>query len=109
MKEFLAKKLQKKPGKIIDLNGNILGEHEGAFSFTIGQRKGIKIGGGPALFVVAKDTQKNKIWHFFPKNVKSLILWGKFQICQKNIQPKFVIAKKIKYVTFLKQKIAVIS
>ena len=47
MKEFLAKKLQKKPGKIIDLNGNILGEHEGAFSFTIGQRKGIKIGGGP--------------------------------------------------------------
>ena len=61
MKEFLAKKLQKKPGKIIDLNGKILGEHDGAFSFTIGQRKGIKIGGGPALFVVAKDTEKNTI------------------------------------------------
>lgn len=61
MKEFLAKKLEKKPGKIIDLSGKILGEHDGAFSFTIGQRKGIKIGGGPALFVVAKDTEKNTI------------------------------------------------
>lgn len=45
MKEFLARKLEKKPGKIINTKGEILGEHEGAFSYTIGQRKGIKIGG----------------------------------------------------------------
>lgn len=61
MKEFLAKKLEKKLGNIIDKNGKILGQHEGAFSYTIGQRKGIKIGGGPALFVIAKDTKNNTI------------------------------------------------
>lgn len=61
MKEFLARKIPQKPGNIVDKNGKILGTHDGAFSYTIGQRKGIKIGGGPALFVIAKDTTKNEI------------------------------------------------
>lgn len=61
MKEFLEKRLPKKPGNILDINGNILGMHEGAFSYTIGQRKGIQVGGGPALFVIAKDIASNTI------------------------------------------------
>jgi tRNA-specific 2-thiouridylase len=61
MKEFLEKRLPKKPGSILDTKGNILGIHEGAFSYTIGQRKGIQVGGGPALFVIAKDIAKNTI------------------------------------------------
>lgn len=61
MKEFLARKLPKKTGNIVNTKWEILGTHEGAFSYTIGQRKGIKIGGGPALFVIAKDTTKNEI------------------------------------------------
>ena len=32
-----------KSGKIIDLDGNQIGEHEGIINYTIGQRKGIKI------------------------------------------------------------------
>jgi tRNA U34 2-thiouridine synthase MnmA/TrmU len=61
MKDFLEKKIEKKPGNIIDTAGNILGEHEGAFSYTIGQRRGIKVGGGPALFVVARDVVANTV------------------------------------------------
>ncbi|EKD30283.1 MAG: tRNA-specific 2-thiouridylase mnmA, partial [uncultured bacterium (gcode 4)] len=61
MKEFLEKRLLKKSGNIINTRGKVLGQHEGAFSYTIGQRKGIQIGGGPALFVVAKDTANNTI------------------------------------------------
>lgn len=61
MKEFLSRRFPKKPGDILDTSGKILGKHEWAFSYTIGQRKGIEIGGGPALFVVAKDTIKNTI------------------------------------------------
>jgi tRNA-uridine 2-sulfurtransferase len=61
MKDFLEKKIEKKPGNIIDTVGNILGEHEGAFSYTIGQRRGIKVGGGPALFVVARDVVANTV------------------------------------------------
>jgi tRNA-uridine 2-sulfurtransferase len=61
MKDFLEKKIEKKPGNIIDTQGNILGEHEGAFSYTIGQRRWIKVGGGPALFVVARDVVANTV------------------------------------------------
>ncbi len=61
MKEFLERKLPKKPGNIIDREGNILGQHEGSFSYTIGQRKWIKVGGGPALFVIAKDVTENTV------------------------------------------------
>ncbi|MBP6981437.1 tRNA 2-thiouridine(34) synthase MnmA [Candidatus Gracilibacteria bacterium] len=61
MKEFLSRRFPKNPGDILTTDGAIIGKHEGAFSYTIGQRKGIEIGGGPALFVVAKDTIKNTI------------------------------------------------
>jgi tRNA-specific 2-thiouridylase len=61
MREFLEKRLPKKPGNILDISGKIIGEHEGAFSYTIGQRKGIKIGTDRALFVIAKDTRANTI------------------------------------------------
>ncbi len=61
MKEFLEKRLEKKPGDILDTDGKVLGTHEGAFSYTIGQRKWIQVWGGPALFVIAKDIVKNTI------------------------------------------------
>lgn len=61
MKEFLEKRIPKKPGKILDTLGKTIGEHEGAFSYTIGQRKGIKVWGWPALFVVGKNIKDNTI------------------------------------------------
>jgi tRNA-specific 2-thiouridylase len=39
MKEFLEKRIPKNPGNILDTSGKVIGEHEGAFSYTIGQRK----------------------------------------------------------------------
>jgi tRNA-specific 2-thiouridylase len=45
----IVKKLRpesEKPGDIIDMNGQILGKHEGIIGYTIGQRKGLGIGGG---------------------------------------------------------------
>lgn len=59
--DFLSKKIDHKPGDILDTTGKVVGQHEGAFSYTIGQRRGIKVGGGPALFVVNKDVIKNTI------------------------------------------------
>lgn len=41
MKEFLIEKIGKKPGYIYDLAGNVVGEHEGAYIYTIGQRRNI--------------------------------------------------------------------
>ena len=50
-----------KRGKIIDLNGNQIGEHEGIINFTIGQRKGIKISSDKPLYVVNIDAEKNTV------------------------------------------------
>lgn len=55
-------------GNIIDVDGNILGKHNGIIDFTIGQRKGIGIGGrkgvddnNSILYVIALDTAKNNV------------------------------------------------
>ena len=58
---FLKSHIPPKKGLIIDTHGTIIGEHDGAFQYTIGQRKGIGVGGGPARFVVEKDVEKNII------------------------------------------------
>ncbi len=50
-----------KPGDILDLKGNKLGEHEGIINYTIGQRKGIRISSSEALYVVNIDADKNTI------------------------------------------------
>jgi tRNA-specific 2-thiouridylase len=41
---FLSKHLGEAPGDIVDAKGNKLGEHQGTHGFTVGQRKGLKIG-----------------------------------------------------------------
>ena len=55
-------------GDIIDINGNVLGRHNGIIDFTIGQRKGIGIGGrkgveddNSILYVIALDTENNNV------------------------------------------------
>lgn len=58
---FLKTHIPPQKGMIIDTNGKNIGEHDGAFQYTIGQRKGIGVGGGPARFVVEKDVEKNII------------------------------------------------
>src|SRR3954454_3488470 len=41
---FLAKHLGHAPGQIVDASGAVLGEHDGAYAFTVGQRKGLRVG-----------------------------------------------------------------
>ncbi len=50
-----------KPGKILDLDGKQIGEHEGIINYTIGQRKGIKIASNNPLYVVNIDADNNTI------------------------------------------------
>jgi len=49
-----------RPGPIVDLAGNILGEHAGLPGYTPGQRKGLGLPGGP-WYVVALDPQRNAV------------------------------------------------
>ena len=55
-------------GDIVDINGNILGQHNGIIDYTIGQRKGIGVGGrkgvedkNTILYVIELDPNKNQV------------------------------------------------
>ncbi len=50
------------PGEIVDLAGRRLGEHRGLLHFTVGQRRGLEIGGSPEpLYVIRLDAAANRV------------------------------------------------
>nr|WP_205666396.1 tRNA 2-thiouridine(34) synthase MnmA [Anaerosphaera multitolerans] len=62
--KFLDSFLFTKKGDIYSVDGEYLGEHSGLIHYTIGQRKGIGIGGvgsGEPFFVADKDLEKNRL------------------------------------------------
>jgi tRNA-specific 2-thiouridylase len=48
-------------GDVVDLNGKVLGRHDGIINFTIGQRRGLKIAGPAPLYVVALDAAAQRV------------------------------------------------
>jgi tRNA-specific 2-thiouridylase len=61
-REFLNRYLPKKPGPMVDDDGRVIGEHIGLAFYTIGQRKGIGLGGaGEPWYVAAKDLAANRL------------------------------------------------
>ncbi len=62
-KQFLGQYIDFKPGYFETMQGSIVGTHDGAPFYTIGQRKGLGIGGpGDAWFVVGKDMERNVVF-----------------------------------------------
>lgn len=61
LREFLKIRLKETPGDIRTSDGQIIGRHVGLPFYTIGQRKGINIGGGIPYYVIAKDLQRNEL------------------------------------------------
>lgn len=59
--DYIASKIEIKPGKILDTKGNVVGDHEGYIYYTIGQRK--RIGGGHSepKFVISTDPLTNEV------------------------------------------------
>lgn len=65
-RQFLKNYLPCNRGDIVDRNGNKVGEHEGVIYYTLGQRRGLNIGGkkdgtGERWFVLDKDVKNNKL------------------------------------------------
>jgi len=62
MKSFLTSRIKPRSGAIVHRDGRILGKHDGAAYYTIGQRHGLDIttGGGP-FYVIARDVRRNII------------------------------------------------
>lgn len=61
--EFLKNYIPAMPGDMMTRNGEIVGKHDGVMYYTIGQRKGLGIGGpGDAWFVIGKDIKQNILY-----------------------------------------------
>ena len=66
-REFLERYLPTKPGPIVDPQGHVIGKHVGLAFYTLGQRKGLGIGGlkegdGEPWFTARKDLKSNTLW-----------------------------------------------
>lgn len=68
--QFLSNYLPNQPGDIVDIETNkVLGKHIGLMFYTIGQRKGLNIGGSSdKLYVVGKDLSKNILYVAYGQN-----------------------------------------
>lgn len=98
-RNFLGKYIRQNPGKIISMNGECLGKHLGLMYYTIGQRKGLGIGGtkqgnGAPWYVIKKDIKNNILIVDQDRNFKFLkstglilkkIHWINLEISKKNI------------------------
>lgn len=73
IRDFLSQYVEQQPGEIIDKRtGAILGHHDGAIFYTLGQRHGLDVGGGLPYYVVGKDMDKNEVYVTTDLNDESL-------------------------------------
>ncbi|MBS4166903.1 tRNA-specific 2-thiouridylase MnmA [Neochlamydia sp. AcF65] len=62
-KQFLSQYIAYRPGNFETLEGQVIGTHDGVAYYTIGQRRGMGIGGqGEPWFVVGKDLERNVVY-----------------------------------------------
>ena len=63
IQDFLRQYVQPRPGSIVDVDTDqVVGGHEGALFYTLGQRKGLGLGGGSPYYVVGKDMDANIVF-----------------------------------------------
>lgn len=80
--EFLQYHLGKKTGRLIESeSGRVLGEHNGYWYFTVGQRRGLRLSGGP-WYVTGKDPQSNEV--FISRAERPAVAPEKFQVGRLN-------------------------
>ena len=61
-KDFLGNYLKPNPGRMVGVDGNCVGDHDGLMYYTLGQRQGLNIGGpGEAWYVAGKDVANNEL------------------------------------------------
>ena len=82
-RKFLSEYIPMQEGDIKTLDGKVVGRHDGVFYYTVGQRKGLGIGGGgngEPWFVVSKDVEKNVL--YVSQGDQSMIYHGNL-LCDK--------------------------
>ena len=104
--EFISKYVSEKIGKIVDGNGNELGEHKGLQYYTLGQRQGIGIGGqkgnnNEPWYVAGKDMDTNTLvvvqGNDNPLLFSRELITRNLYLLNEDIEQKFNGAAKVRY------------
>lgn len=74
IRDFLAQYVRANAGNVIDDSGETVGTHDGAIYYTIGQRKGLGVGGGLPYYVTGKDMTRNEV--YVTRDLTSDLLWS---------------------------------
>lgn len=73
IRDFLSQYVEQTAGDIVDKqSGKVVGRHDGAIFYTLGQRHGLDVGGGLPYYVVGKDMDKNEVYITTDLNDSSL-------------------------------------
>ena len=102
-REFLKKYLPAQPGEMRTLSGEYIGVHQGLMYYTLGQRRGLDIGGrgtGERWFVVAKDLEKNILYveqGDSPALYSSVVLTEDFHFINQPEATSFECTAKFRY------------
>lgn len=88
LKEFLSKRIKPKKGKILNPEGKQIGEHDGIYYYTIGQRLGPRYG-----FEVERDTSTGRLrkWYVARKDVKKNIITAAPEDHPLNFRQKIIL------------------
>jgi len=90
--DFLKKNIKPKEGLIKTLDNKVVGKHQGLHFYTIGQRKGIHLGGASSFYVYKKDYEKNILYVVDDFN-DSFLFKKSFKLAHINwvsgVSPKF--------------------
>ncbi len=77
IRDFLNEFVETTPGNIVDTETNaVVGRHDGAIFYTLGQRHGLEVGGGLPYYVVGKDMEKNEV--YVSRNLNNDAMWRDF-------------------------------
>ncbi len=87
LKKFLQKKIKPKKGKILDPDGKVIGEHDGIYYYTIGQRLGPRYG----FELDRGNKNKPSKWYVAEKDIKKNILVAAPKDHQLNFRKKIII------------------
>lgn len=74
IRDFLSEFVTTAPGAIIDADTQaVIGRHDGAIFYTLGQRHGLDLGGGMPYYVTGKNMEKNEV--YVSRNLNDDAMW----------------------------------
>ena len=82
-RDFLKTFLPAQPGDMVAPDGEVVGRHEGLMYYTLGQRRGLGIGGrgdGRSWFVIGKDLEHNRL--LVSQGEEHPLLWSSVCLCE---------------------------